>query len=186
MGLEDIPEELVPDDYHGIHLRTRLDLPDGEYFWRAFKALGSGQWEELAGESRFYVDTTPPGTVDNIKLRMTDGGGLSFSWPPVLVDLEQEQELVTGYRIYRYTQLLKRYPVLTRYMIAETEYTEHTVDNVLEDGHKIVFFRVQAVDETGNEEGRRRPAPIGTYEELLKPFDAERNLDPRYFSQQGK
>jgi hypothetical protein len=186
MGLEDVPEELIPQNYQGVHLRTRLELSDGEYFWRAFKAIGGGSWEPLGRELSFYVDTTPPASVRRIEVRVTPRGELAFNWEPVIFDLEQNQELVAGYRIYRYTSLKKRYPVLTRYLIAETDATEHVVPDAIDDGNRIVFYKVQAVDETGNEEGRRRPAPIGTYEDALEPFDAERAVDPRYFSQQGR
>lgn len=185
MGLEDVPPELMPENYQGIHLRTRLELPDGEYFWRAFKARGGGAWEPIDGELSFYVDTTPPASVAEVDMWITERGELAFEWEPVINDLDGNQEAVGGYRIYRYTSTKKRYPTMTRYLIAETEYTEHVQPGALDDGHRIVFYRIQAVDEAGNEEGRRRPAPIGTYEHALEPFDAERAVDPRYFGQQG-
>jgi hypothetical protein len=184
MGLEDVPEELMPQNYQGIHLKTRVELPDGEYFWRAFKARGGGSWERIGGELAFYVDTTPPASVSEVEMWITERGELAFDWEPVISDLEGNQEVIGGYRIYRYTSTKKRYPTLTRYLIAETDATEHFQPGALDDGHTIVFYRIQAVDETGNEEGRRRPAPIGTYQHALEPFDAERAVDPRYFGRQ--
>ena len=43
-GLEDVPPELQPSNFLGIHLRVTSKLEDGEYFWRASKTTGGGGW----------------------------------------------------------------------------------------------------------------------------------------------
>ncbi|MDQ7007731.1 MAG: hypothetical protein Q9Q40_10895 [Acidobacteriota bacterium] len=180
MGVEDVPEKYTPVNYEGIHFRSRGRLRDGEYYWRASKAVGGGPWEPLDGSGYFIVDTLPPAPVDTLVLAINERGELELRWDAVDLDVEERYDDVAGYRVYQYTRKLKRYPVMTRYLIGETEYTELTVPDIREDTRRIVFYRVRAVDRVGNEEGRRRPAVIGSLDAQLNPPNLDQLADPTY------
>ena len=180
LGVDDVPEKYRPVNFQGIHFRSRGRLKDGEYYWRASKALGGGAWEPIDGEEFFTVDTLPPEPVDSLRLAIDEAGNLLLSWSPVNFDTGGGPEDVGGYRVYQYTRRLKRYPVMTRYMVGETEYTEHLVPNIREDTRRIVYYRVRAVDGVGNEEGRRRPAPLGSLDAQLHPPNLDQLADPAY------
>jgi hypothetical protein len=179
-GLEDVPEEYMPANYEGIHLRVKGQLDDGDYYWRVSKAVGGGDWQPLRGEESFRIDTVPPEPVHDLRVDRTPSGTVLLSWGPVGRDLDGNPERVAGFRVYHYTKLLKKYRVMTRYILSERDdfSLELPADTLGE--HKIVFFRVQAVDEVGNEEGRRRPKPIGTYADDREHPDADLLTDPNY------
>ncbi|RMG44790.1 MAG: hypothetical protein D6718_09255 [Acidobacteria bacterium] len=179
-GLKDVPEEYRPVNYEGIHYRVFNRLKSGEYYWRALKALGGGEWTPLGRPMRFRVDRTPPGPVEEMRLARRKDGAIAISWAPVVSDAEGEPELVAGYRVYRYAKLLKRYPPSTRFLLAETDRLEVVVPADAVEGERIVFFRVQAVDEVGNELNRPLPAPMGSFEAKFHPPDADLLTNPEY------
>jgi len=180
LGVDDVPEKYRPVNFEGIHFRSRGHLKDGEYYWRASKAVGGGAWEPIDGEGFFVIDTLPPEPVETLQLILDEAGNLVLSWLPVDLDTGGEQDEVGGYRVYQYTRRLKRYPVMTRYMVGETDRTEHLIPNIKEDTRKIVYYRIRAVDGVGNEEGRRRPAPIGSLDAQLHPPNLDQLADPNY------
>ena len=55
-GLEDVPEKYRPANIEGIHYRGRTTLPDGAYYWRVAKAIGSGAWDYIDDYETFVVD----------------------------------------------------------------------------------------------------------------------------------
>ncbi len=180
LGIDDVPDKYRPVNYEGIHFRARGRLRDGEYYWRASKAMGGGPWEPIDGSASFIVDSLPPEPVDSLKLSLNDAGELELRWSGVDRDVQDGFEEVSGYRVYQYTRKLKRYPVMTRYMIGETTYTELVVPEARDDSRRIVYYRVRAVDSVGNEEGRRRPAVIGSLAAQLKPPNLDQLADPAY------
>jgi len=186
-NISDVPEKYRPLNYQGIHFRVNGKLPDGTYFWRAAKAQGNGAWVPLDGVQQFAVDTRPPAPVDTLRLRRLPDGTLQLYWSPVMRDLGDDMEQVAGYRVYRYDKTLKRYPLMTRYLAQETTDTQaaFTPPPNREDApvERIVFYLVNAVDQVGNEEGRRRPLRIGDLEAALDPPNLDELSDPNYLRQ---
>ena len=183
---DDVPEKYRPQNFEGIHFRARGRLRDGEYYWRARKALGGGDWQPVDGEGHFFVDTLPPAPVDSLELATGESGEIHLSWSPVLFDKSGESEEVRGYRVYQYERLLRRYPVMTRYLVGETESTEAVLPPIEQDSRRIVFYRVRAVDAVGNEDGRRRPAPIGSLDMQLHPSNLDQLADPDYLRRMAR
>ena len=186
-NVSDVPEKYRPVNYQGIHYRVNGKLQDGTYFWRALKAHGSGPWGPLDGVQQFTVDTRPPAPVDTLRLRRLPDGTLQLWWAPVMRDMGDDMEEVAGYRIYRYDKTLKRYPLMTRYLAQETTDTQAAFDPPPnpEDAplERIVFYLVNAVDQVGNEEGRRRPLPIGDLENPAEVPNLDELSDPNYLRQ---
>lgn len=187
LDVSDVPEKYRPVNYQGIHFRVSGKLQDGTYFWRAAKAQGNGGWVPLDGVQQFNVDTRPPAPVDSLRLRRLPDGTLQLWWAPVMRDMGDDMEQVAGYRVYRYDKLLKRYPLMTRYLAQETSDTQaafgpppNAEDAPLE---RIVFFLVNAVDQVGNEEGRRRPLPLGDLENPAEIPNLDELSDPNYLRQ---
>ncbi len=183
LGLDDIPEQYRPQNYEGIHYKVRGRLRDGEYWWRAYKALGGGDWTLLDGEGHFFVDTDPPAPVDSLEVTKLEDGSIELRWAPVVMEVDEEPEDTAGYRVYRYTRRLKRYPLMTRYLVAETEDTRLVLPPDEDENLKIVFYRVNAVDQAGNEMGRRRPKPLGAFDVKFHPPDADSLTNPEYLRQ---
>ncbi len=178
-GIEDVPPELAPTNFLGIHLRVQPKLADGEYFWRAAKTTGGGGWTEVRGSESFVVDTRAPADIDTLRLRRLPDGSIQLWWAPITYGSDNQPETVAGYRVYRYEKLLMRYPPMTRYLLRELQ-ADTTVTIPLKDTEpSMVFYRVSAVDEVGNEDGRRRPAPIGALDAQFNPPDADALTDPK-------
>jgi len=182
--MSDVPEKYRPVLYQGVHFRVANKLADGTYYWRASKAVGGGGWVVLDGTERFQVDTLPPEPVDSLHVERASDGSVQLFWSPVSRDMGDNVERVAGYRVYRYDKLLKRYPLMTRYLVKETEDTKVTLpapagpDQAA--AEKIVFYVVNAVDEVGNEEGRRRPTKIGEMAAAFEPPNLDQLSDPNY------
>ncbi len=185
-GVEDVPDKYRPVRYEGIHYRARGRLKNGVYFWRVSRSRGDGAFELLDGIAEFRVDTVPPGPVDSLLLDIDETGALELSWDPVFYDEQDGDERVAGYRVYRYTRLLKRYPVMTRYILRVTEDTKTFIPQETEDSASIVFYRVRAVDDVGNEEGRRRPSRLGEFEVKFNPPDLEQMVDQNWLRKQAE
>lgn len=177
-AVQSAPPELRPAEFEGIHLRAPRKLGDGEYFWRAFKSTDGTSWNQIGGVEEFTVDTQPPAGVDTLRARRLGDGSVELSWSPVGFSVDQQPERVAGYRIYRYEKLLKRYPPMTRYLVKELENDTSAQIATPNSTARIIFFRVVAVDEVGNEDGRNRPQPIGSLDVAFNPPDLDRLTDP--------
>ncbi|RMF75802.1 MAG: fibronectin type III domain-containing protein [Acidobacteria bacterium] len=175
----DVPEQYRPQFEVGIHYFARGRLSDGVYYWRVSKSLAGGAYEVLDRPVRFVVDTVPPEPVTDLTLLRDRDGTLVLRWSPVDSDGKGDPERVAGFRVYQYTKVLRMYRPLTRYIIAESTEPEVRVPLAAIDDSRIVFFRVQAVDEVGNEEGRSRPKRIGEIE-TTRTINADQLTDPAY------
>lgn len=176
-----IPDEYQIENYAGLRYKTNLKLDDGEYFWRVSKALGGSDWMSIDGVLSFFVDSVAPGTVENLEFNKQSDGSIEISWSEPYEDLAGEAEEVAGYRVYRYSRRLKRYPTLTKYLVAEVEDTRHVLsaaDIEAEQADELVFYRVQAVDMVGNEEGRRSPRVMGSFADAFNPPDLDKLANP--------
>lgn len=184
LGVSDIAEEFLPQDFEGIHYRSRRVLKDGEYYWRAYKSVNGGDWSEISGEGHFFVDTRPPRAVDTLRIGKQPSGAVVFSWEPIARDEEDNPERVAGYRIYSYPRVLMRYPVMTRYLTAEVRDAEYVAPiDIGEKPPRITYFRVRAVDDVGNEDGRRSPKRIGELDIVFNPPDLDQLTNPQYLRQ---
>lgn len=179
-GLEDVPEKYRPVNIEGIHYRGRAKLPDGNYYWRIAKALGSGAWQYSDDYETFIVDGTPPEGINSLRVAIDASGNLAFTWDPVIFDVNGNPDSVAGFRVYHYTKVLRKYRTLNRYVVGEIDDTSMRVPLSEFEGERIVFFRVQAVDEVGNEEGRSRPMIFGELEERRANINADQLTDPAY------
>ncbi len=182
-GLEDVPPELQPSNFLGIHLRVTSKLEDGEYFWRALKTTGGGGWTKIGDPESFVIDTRAPADIDTLRLRRLPDGSIQLWWAPVTFGLDNRPDTVAGYRVYRYEKLLKRYPPMTRYLLREIESDTTITVPLKENEPSVVFYRVSAVDAVGNEDGRRRPTPIGALDAAFNPPDADAMTDPKVLGQ---
>ncbi|UCF66511.1 MAG: hypothetical protein JSV80_12020 [Acidobacteriota bacterium] len=179
-SVRDVPERYIPQDFEGIHYRAGERLRSGSYYWRALKAVGSGDWTRIGGIEKFVIDTAPPAAVDSLRMKRNEDGEIEFDWRPVPFDVNGEYETVAGYRIYRYTRRLKRYPPATKFLVAETDLTSFRLPFAAESSGDIVYYRVQAVDEVGNEIGRPLPRAIGSFEVAFNPPNLDLLTDPEY------
>ncbi len=183
-NVADVPAKYLPTNYQGIHYRVNGKLVDGTYFWRAAKARGNGGWLPLDGVQQFEIDTRPPAPVDSLRLRRLPDGTLQLWWTPVMRDMSDDMEQVAGYRVYRFDKTLKRFPLMTRYIAQETSDTQAAFEPPPnpEDvaAERIVFYFVNAVDQVGNEEGRRRPLRIGDPESAVETPNLDELTDPDY------
>jgi hypothetical protein len=178
-SLDKIPEDQRPKNFEGIHLRVHKPLPDGTYFWRASKSANGGPYQEIKGVESFVVDSTPPEPVDTLRVRMLEDGRVQVYWSSVTRDAAGEQETAEGYRVYRYTKVLKRFPIMTRNLAAETKDTQAVFPG-REDTAAITFYFVNGVDLVGNEAGRKRPVPLGGYEVAFNPPNLNQLTNPKY------
>lgn len=176
--IKDVPAELVPARYDGVHFRAPKKLADGVYFWRALKAKGTGAYEAISGVRTFSVDTQAPAPIKDLQVER-DGSGIRLYWSFVSTDINGNPEQVAGYRVYHFNKPLKRFPLMTRYLEAETDATQWVVPGDKGTQPRITYYLVQAVDLVGNEIGRRRPARVGEFEAAFNPpdLDALTNLD---------
>ncbi len=176
----DVPEQYRPQFENGVHHFSRKRLGDGIYYWRVAKAQGAGDFVVLDPVERFIVDTVPPEPIsDLVLMRDASDGSLVLRWAPVMFDATGEPERIAGFRVYQYTKVLRMYRPLTRYIVAESLEPELRVPLKSVEDNRIVFFRVQAVDEVGNEEGRSRPKKIGEIEKT-RSINADQLTDPAY------
>lgn len=176
LGLDDIPDEYRPVNFEGIHYRTRKPLPDGTYWWRALKSIGGMNWEAVGTTQSFVVDTRPPRSLEGLRLRMLADGRVQLYWDPLQTDDAGRPDDVAGFRIYRYDRPLKRFPTMPRYLIGEVTDNQFVIDGSREARPGVTYFLVQGVDSVGNEEGRRRPAPVGSLDAVFNPPNADELL----------
>lgn len=176
-GIDNIPEKYAPRNFEGIHYRGQLRLADGTYYWRVLKSVGGGGFNPLRGVETFTVDTVPPEPIDTMRMRLLPDGRLQMYWTAPFNDAKGNAERVAGYRVYRYPRMLKRFPLMTRNLAGEVQDSQFVLPQK-DDTSRITFFFVQAVDEAGNEEGRRRPAPLGSYQVAFDPPNMDEAINP--------
>ncbi len=176
-GVENVPEKYAPKNFEGIHFRGQLKLADGTYYWRVLKSIGGGGYTALRGVETFTVDTVPPEPIDNMRMRLLPDGRLQMYWSMPFYDAKGNSEHIAGYRVYRFPKMLKRFPLMTRNLAGEVQEPQFVMP-AKDDSAKITFFFVQAVDEAGNEEGRRRPTPLGSYQVAFEPPNMDDAINP--------
>jgi hypothetical protein len=133
--------------------QVQRPIPDGRYEWRAW-AWNGLEW--ILGKKRFgvRVDAVPPAEVTGIRMTADkDTKKVVLDWDSVTTDLDGRAERVARYRIYRYARGTA-FPSARPYEIGTTTvpHFEESGDAAIET--PILYYRVAAEDEAGNEAGR--------------------------------
>lgn len=145
---------LLSGEEWGGAYRTRDPLGDGKWSWRAW-AWNGVDWVKGPADGRFVVDSVPPADVEGIEMRIDRREKVvHLRWGPVTTDREGRPERVAKYRVYRY-QKRSFFFSIRAFELGETDRTwfEDRDPQALE--NPLVFYKIVAEDDVGNEEGRR-------------------------------
>ena len=144
---------LSGDEWGGVH-RTKEPLTDGAWSWRAW-AWNGVDWIRAEDEGRFVVDSIPPADVDGVEMRIDRREKVvHLRWAPVTTDRNGRPERVTKYRVYRY-QKKSFFHSIRAFELGETDRTWFEDRDPRALGAPLVFYKIVAEDDVGNEEGRR-------------------------------
>lgn len=138
----------------GALYMTRQPLENGPHWWRV-SAWNGVDWVPGNEVRRFDVDAIPPADVTGIDMRVDhEGKSVHLRWDPVTTDRDGRPETVTQYHIYRYAKKTMFF-VIRPYRIATVDRTwfEDRDREALES--PILFYKITAEDEAGNEPDRR-------------------------------
>lgn len=138
----------------GAIYRSKEALKPGKYAWKVW-AWNGVEW--VSGKDVFVLtlDNVPPAEVEGIRMYFDrDRGAIVVDWAPVVQDRDGRPERVVKYNVYRYDRK-NTFFVIRPYWIGETISThfEDKDKRVLDS--PILFYRITAVDEAGNEPDRR-------------------------------
>ena len=129
-------------------------LEDGRYQWRA-DAWNGVEWVEGDEYSEVDVDSVPPAYVEGMDMDVEPGGtGIVLEWDPVTTDQDGRPEYVSKYHIYRYIRR-SFFFVIRPFEIAVTEDTSFVDRDEIALVTPLVFYKVTAEDQAGNEPDRR-------------------------------
>jgi hypothetical protein len=141
-------------DEHGAIYRVKEPLQDGLWEWKVW-AWNGIEWVPGKHTARFTVDAVPPADVDGVSMRANRiKKSIDLRWSAVVTDQNGRPERVRKYKIYRWSKKAFFAPIRV-FGIGETETTwfEDTDAKVLD--YPILFYKIVAEDEAGNETGRR-------------------------------
>jgi hypothetical protein len=134
--------------------RPLRPIPDGLYQWRAWVWNGI-EW--IAGERahELRIDSVPPAEVDGLGLeRQSADGSIVLTWKPVALDRNGRPEYVLRYHVYRYDER-RIFRTVRAHEIGTTELPRFVDRTKPAAGEHVLFYRVTAEDEAGNEPERR-------------------------------
>ncbi|GEM_PF-3235425 len=138
----------------GAEFTPSKPIPDGRYQWRA-DAWNGVDWVEGEDYLEVDIDATPPAYVDGLEMSVEpEGTGIVLSWDPVTTDQEGRPEYVNKYRIYRYVRR-SFFFVIRPFQIGVTDKTTFVDRDEVALKTPLVFYKVNAEDEAGNEPDRR-------------------------------
>ncbi len=139
-------------DENRILHRPRLPLADGLYRWTASSWDGVA-WSPESSAFELRIDSVPPADVEG--LRVARGAdGLVLDWDPVTLDRNGGPEYVAGYHVYRYERGPLP-PIVRAHEIGAVEQPPFVDRKPLDSGATVLFYRITAEDEAGNEADRR-------------------------------
>ena len=148
-GLED---DQLFEDAGAVYL-TSKPLKDGTYDWRPWAHNGI-DWVEGKIACRVYIDGVAPAKIDEVRMDVSPEGQIVLDWDLVTIDLEGRPEYVTKYHVYRY-KLKSMFFVVRPFRYATVDqppFEDGNADSVVT---PLVFYKVTAEDEAGNETERR-------------------------------
>ena len=138
----------------GAEFTPPKPLADGRYQWRA-DAWNGVDWVEGEETSEVDIDSTPPAYVEGLEMSVEPGGaGIVLSWDPVTTDQNGRPEYVNKYRVYRYVRR-SFFFVIRPFQIGVTNDTEFVDRDEIALVTPLVFYKINAEDEAGNEADRR-------------------------------
>ena len=139
---------------NGAAYRVRSPLGDGPYQWRV-SAWNGTDWVPGKETRVLRVDGVPPADVGPLDMDVDPvTKGIVLEWKPVTVDREGRPESVARYKVYRYEKRSMFFSIRA-FEIGETE-TSRFVDASRKAADMgLLFYKVTAVDEAGNEFERR-------------------------------
>ncbi len=132
--------------------RPRAPLADGVYGWTPWFWNGT-TWIRGSDEFRLRVDSVPPAEIDRLRVSRSPEG-VALDWDAVTLDRDGRPEFVARYHVYRYERAADARAIRARRIaeVREPPYVDRAPPPV---GGEILFYRVAAEDEAGNEPGRR-------------------------------
>jgi hypothetical protein len=141
-------------DEPGALYMVRSPLEDGAYEWRTY-AWNGVEWVEGRTVNRLIVDGVPPADVEGVRMHFDPRRpAIVLEWDPVVTDRSGHPETVARYHVYRYYRR-SFFFVIRAFHVAAVEgtYFEDTDPLALTSG--LVFYKITAEDEAGNEAERR-------------------------------
>lgn len=142
---------LLGEPYRVLY-RPRVPLEDGVYRWSVHSWNGT-TWSAGNREQELRVDSVPPADVEGLRVELARDG-LTLDWEPVTLDRDGRPEFVYRYHVYRYESAATPL-VAVPYQIGTTEQPPFVDRTPLADAARVLYYRVTAEDESGNEPGRR-------------------------------
>ena len=97
---------------------------------------------------------TPPADVEGVEMTIDESGAIHLAWDPVTTDREGRPEYVSRYHVYRYYNR-SFFFVIRPFEIGVTERTEFVDASDRALNTPLVFYKITAEDEAGNEPDRR-------------------------------
>jgi hypothetical protein len=129
-------------------------LEDGVYQWRV-SAWNGIEWVDGKYTHRLTVDAVPPADVDGLSMTVDRvEKGVALSWKPVTIDRNGGPEYVAKYHVYRYT-LRSFFFVIRPFRIATVDDTRFIDRDPKALAAPLLFYKVTAEDDAGNEPERR-------------------------------
>jgi hypothetical protein len=132
--------------------RPRKPLADGTYRWEA--AVWHGvDWMKGPGRHEIRVDSVAPADIDELRVRRDPRTGRTMlDWDPVTLDRDGRPEFVARYHVYRYERgsPIRRVRVHEIATVVQPGYVDAGAS---ENAARVLFYRVTAEDEAGNEGG---------------------------------
>jgi hypothetical protein len=138
----------------GARFLVREPLEDGVYDWRV-SAWNGVEWIDGKITHRLTIDAVPPADVEGLGMKVDhEKRGVALEWDPVTIDQNGAPEYVSKYHIYRY-ELRSFFFVIRPFRIATVEGTEYVDRDPKAFATPLVFYKVTAEDDAGNEPDRR-------------------------------
>jgi hypothetical protein len=138
----------------GARFLVRDPLEDGDYDWRV-SVWNGVEWVDGKITYRLTVDAVPPADVDGLSMRFDrEKGGVALEWQAVGFDRNGGPEYVAKYHIYRY-ELRSFFFVIRPFRIATVEEPRFVDKDPKALAAPLVFYKVTAEDDAGNEPERR-------------------------------
>lgn len=141
------------EDEQPVIYFVRKPLADGTYDWRA-DAWNGVEWIKGTKTSRLRVDAVPPADVQGLRMIVDrDRKRVELDWDPVTTDRDGRPEQVARYKIYRYEKRSVFF-VARMYEIGTTTQTRFVDESEAALKTPILYYKITAEDEVGNEAGR--------------------------------